>query len=51
MSNSIYDLTDIFTKDRVLASLKHAQDTNALLRLDIHTNKTTKNIGEDIELL
>lgn len=51
MSNSIYDLTDIFTKDRVLASLKHAQDTDALLRLDIHTNKATKNTGEDVELL
>lgn len=51
MSYSIYDLVDIITEDRILASLKHAQDTNALLRLDIHINQAADNIGEDIELM
>lgn len=51
MSYSIYDLVDIMTEDRILASLKHAQDTNALLRLDIHVNQAANNVGEDIELM
>lgn len=51
MDNNIYDLTDIFTKDRILTSLKHAQDANALLRFDVHVNKSGSNIDEDIELL
>ena len=51
MSHSIYDLVDIITGDRVLASLKHAQDTNALVRLDVHANKTSQKVAEDVELM
>lgn len=51
MSHSIYDLADIITGDRVLASLKHAQDTNALVRFDVHANKTAHKVDEDVELM
>lgn len=51
MSHSIYDLVDVITGDRILASLKHAQDTNALVRFDVHVNKTPHKVDEDVELI